>query len=72
MKFYGPEDLTDENFEKFCQEIDEIRKRGHDNILNESSTPQFTTVEEAVNYYHKFGALTFEEWENKMRDKYNI
>lgn len=49
MKFYGPEDLTDENFEKFCQEIDEIRKRGQDNILNESSTPQFTTMEEAVN-----------------------
>ena len=38
MKFYGPEDLTDENFERFCQEIDEI----HDKYRGVLSHAQIT------------------------------
>lgn len=39
MKFYGPEDLTDENFERFCQEIDEISRKGDEENKRRAQQP---------------------------------
>ena len=74
MKFYNEDDLTDENFEKFCQEIEEISRKADEEakLLSESSGPQFNTIEEALVYYHKQGCLTFEEWVNKMRERHGL
>ena len=71
MKFYGPEDLTDENFEKFCQEIDEISKKADEanRILMESEEPTFRTIEEAREYYH---SVPFEEWMKEMISEYGM
>ena len=71
MKFYNEDDLTDENFEKFCQKIEEIRRKAkeYNRLLNESPKPKFNTIEEARAYY---GSIPFSEWENKMREKYGI
>ena len=71
MKFYNEKDLEDGNFEKFCQEIEEISKRADEEakMLSESPSPQFNTIEEAFDCYHKQGCLTFAEWENKMRER---
>ncbi len=74
MKFYSEKDLTDENFEKFCQEIEDLHQKAKEDrlILSESPTPKFNTMEEALSYYHKQGYLTFEEWENKMRERHGL
>ena len=70
MKFYGPEDLENGNFEKFWQKIEEFRMREDARRLKEEKAPEFNTIEEALDYYHKRGALTWEEFENKLREKY--
>ena len=71
MKFYGPEDLTDENFERFCQEIDEISRKGDEENkrLAQQPTPEFSTIEEFQNYCREIGAIPFEEWERQMMDR---
>ena len=71
MKFYKPEDLTDENFEKSWEIIEELSKKAKESsrLLCESAKPQFNTTEELLQYYN---AIPFSEWENKMREKYVI
>ena len=71
MKFINEEDLTDENFAKGWQQIEELCDRTLQNIkrLNESQTPKFNSIEEANKYYN---AIPFEEWENKMFEKYGL
>ena len=71
MKFINEEDLTEENFAKAWQEIEDIREeyRKSKQTLNESPMPQFNSIEEAREY---FGSILFEEWENKMFEKYGV
>lgn len=71
MKFYNEEDLANGNYEKFCQKIDDIRKRGQEKrkLIKESTKPKFNTIEEALDYYHKQGCLTFAEWEKGMFER---
>lgn len=71
MKFYTKEDLTDENFEKGWNKIEELSKKAEEDSkrLNESLKPRFNSIEEALKYYN---ATPFSECENNMRDKYNI
>ena len=71
MKFINEEDLTEENFAKAWQEIEDIREENRKNrqLLNESSIPQFKSIEEAMQYYN---AIPFAEWENKMFEKYGV
>ena len=71
MKFYNEEDLANGNYEKFCQEIDELCRKAeeHSILLNESTIPQFKTVEEARAFY---GSIPFSEWENKMKERLGI
>ena len=74
MKFYNEKDLENGNFERFCQEIEELQERAimNSRILSESPKPKFNTIEEALDYYHKQGCLTFAEWENRMRERLGI
>ena len=67
-KFHGPEDLTDENFERFCQEIDELRKKAdkENRLLTKTEKPKFKSIEEICKYYN---AVPFEEWERQMMDR---
>ena len=67
-RFHGPEDLTDENFEKFCQEIDELSKKAdkENRLLTETEIPEFKSIEEVCKYYN---AVPFEEWERQMMDR---
>ena len=71
MKFINEEDLTDENLKKAWEEIDTIREEYKQAKLrlNESSMPQFNSIEEARQY---FDSMPFAEWENKMFDKYSL
>ena len=71
MKFYNEEDLENGNYERFCQEIDEISRKADEKarLLCEFPIPNFSTIEEARAYY---GSMPFSEWENKMREKYGI
>lgn len=74
MKFYNEDDMTEEKFNKYWDMIDEqceatIKKA---KLLNEGSILQFNNEEDLLNYYRSKGAVTFEEWENNMREKYNI
>ena len=71
MKFYGPEDLTDENFEKFCKEIEEISIAADNanRVLNEMQEPKFNTIEDARKYYN---STPFEEWVNQIISEYNV
>lgn len=70
MKFYGPEDLTDEKFEKGWSIIEELSQRAEESskMLCESSKPKFNTEDELLQYYN---AIPFSEWENKMRKRYD-
>lgn len=67
-RFYGPEDLTKENYEKFCQEIDELsRKADEENrLLTKTEIPEFKSIEEVRKYYN---SVPFEEWERQMMDR---
>lgn len=67
MKFYGPEDLENGNFEKSWQKIDAICRRADARMLKEGKVPEFNTIEEALEYYH---AIPFEEYWNKIHEKY--
>ena len=71
MKFINEEDLTEDNFKKAWDEIIDIREdyKRKKRQLNESSVPQFKSVEEAREY---FGSTPFSEWENKMFEKYGM
>ena len=71
MKFYCEEDLENGNFEKFCQEIEELSKKAAEaaKLLNESAPEQFNSIEEALKYYN---AIPFSDWENKMRERHGI
>lgn len=71
MKFYNEDDLTDERFEIFCQEIEEISKRADEKaiLMTESQSPEFKTIEEARAYY---GSMSFSEWENNMRERLGL
>jgi N12 class adenine-specific DNA methylase len=71
MKFINEEDLTEENLKEAWNEINEIREdyKRKKRKLNESSIPQFKSIEEARAY---FGSIPFSEWENKMFEKYGI
>ncbi|MDE6522690.1 MAG: hypothetical protein K2L17_07725 [Muribaculaceae bacterium] len=71
MRFINEEDLNEESFARFCEEISEIRrtaKKRH-NLLAEQPMPKFNTVEEARKY---FESTPFEEWENKVKEKYGF
>ena len=74
MKFYNEDDLDNGNFEKGWAIIEEISRRADEKakLLSESPSPEFSTIEEALDYYHKQGCLTFEEWENNMREKHGL
>lgn len=71
MKSYNEDDLTDERFEIFCQEIEEISKRADEKaiLMTESQSPEFKTIEEARAYY---GSMPFSEWENNMRERLGL
>ena len=71
MKFINEEDLTDENLKKAWEEIDTIREEYKQAKLrlNESSMPQFNSIEEARQYY---GSIPFDEWENKVSEMYGL
>lgn len=71
MKFINEEDLTDENLKKAWEEIDTIREEYKQAKLrlNESSMPQFNSIEEARQYY---GSIPFAEWENKVSEMYGL
>ena len=74
MKFYNEDDLENGNFEKAWQEIEELHQKAmkHRLMLSETPKPKFNTIEEALDYYHKQGCLTFAEWENKMRERHGL
>lgn len=71
MKFYGPEDLTEENCEKFCQEIDELsRKADEENrLLTETEMPKFKSIEQVRKYYK---SEPFEEWITQIMNEYGM
>ena len=71
MKFYNEDDLTDENFEAFCREIEKLEEKAMREVkrLCESPKPHFSTIEDVRAYYH---SIPFQEWENKMFEKYGI
>ena len=71
MKFYNEEDLANGNYERFCQEIDELCRKAEEKakLLRESHTPQFNTIEEVLQYYD---AIPFSEWESKMMKRLGI
>lgn len=71
MKFYNEKDLENGNFERFCQEIEEISRKADEKakLLSKSPNPQFNTIEEARAYY---GSIPFSEWENKMRERLGL
>ena len=71
MKFINEEDLTEENFKKAWEEIDVIREeyKQAKQHLNESSIPQFSSIEEARRH---FGSIPFAEWEKNMLAKYGL
>lgn len=68
MKFYNEDDMTEENFEKFCQEIDEISRRTDEKAKLRANmpTPKFNTIEEALQYYD---AIPFEQFEKEIKRK---
>lgn len=68
MKFINEKDLTEENLMKAWDEISEIRKdyKRKKRQLNESSIPQFKSIDEARAY---FGSMPFSEWEHKIFKK---
>lgn len=67
MKFYGPEDFENGNFEKSWRKIEEISRRAQARILKEGKAPEFNTIEEALEYYH---AIPFEEYLKQIYEKY--
>ena len=71
MKFYNEDDMTEEKFNKFWDEIDEINRKSIENskLLTENAPKKFNTVEEVRAYYN---SIPFEEWENNMREKYGM
>ena len=70
MKFYTEEDLTYENFKESWKVIEELSNKAEEaKLFNELPKPTFQIGEEYLQYYD---AIPFEEWENNMRDKYNI
>lgn len=71
VKFHTINDMTEENIRLFIQEIEEIKRQGREKIklLHENAPKRFNTFEEAIKHYN---ATPFEEWENKMIEKYGI
>lgn len=71
MKFINEEDLTWENFELFCHEVESMiaRHESEKKCLKESVRPQFNSTEEANRYYN---AMPFQKWENKIFEEYGI
>ena len=71
MKFYNEDDLDNGNFEKGWAIIEEISRRADEKakLLNESPSPEFSTIEEARAYYD---SIPFSEWENKISEKYGL
>ncbi len=51
-----------------CAMIHGLRR----NLSKEEPDPQFKTIEETLDYYHKQGCLTIEEYEQKLEEKYGI
>ena len=71
MKFYNEEDLENGNFERFCQEIEELQQKAlrNSHMLTEFPKPKFNTIEEALQYYN---AIPLSEWEKKIKEKYGM
>lgn len=72
MKFKQGDTLNWKLFQECCGEIE---RNCHKHIINENNNdiPQkFQTYEECVEYFKKNGYLTIEEFNNKMREKYNL
>ena len=71
MKFKQGDKLTWKLFQEGCAEIE---NRCNKQILNEEENcmPQmFHTYEECVEYFKGKGYLTIDEFNNKMKEKYN-
>lgn len=58
---------------KFLKRMNEINERLKEKqrLICEQETPQFSTIEEAVEFYRKRdGAIPIEEYINNIREKY--
>ena len=71
VRFNSIEDLTQEKFLQFEKEMQNIERRvsKSNELINEQSIPKFKTIAEAQQF---FGDIPFDEWENKMREKYGL
>lgn len=71
MKFYNEDDMTEENFNKFLQEIEEIQRESkkRNKLLSENAPKHFNSGEEFIKYHN---AIPLEEWENNIKEKYGI
>lgn len=71
IKFRTLEDFTEENVEAVIREMDELYEKGkqESKLLTEQNRPHFKTFAEAQEY---FGDMSFEEWENNMREKHGL
>lgn len=71
MKFYNEDDMTEENFNKFLQEIEEIERKyaENDRLLSENAPKKFNSVEEVRAYYN---SIPLEEWEKSIFEKYGL
>lgn len=67
------EAIFDEDYTQFCQKIDDLARKGIEEgkRLAESNIV-FKNKEEVLEYYRKRGYLTVEEWENQIKEKYNM
>lgn len=71
MKFYNEDDMTEENFNKFLQEVEELEKKCAENnrLLSENAPKHFNSVEEFMKYHN---AIPLEEWEKSIFEKYGL
>ena len=69
MKFRTIEDLTEENILKSEKELLMLQQQASKSILREQQIPKFSSIDEAQKY---FGDTPYEEWKNKMKEKYGL
>ena len=69
IKFRTIEDITEENILKSEKELLMLQKKASKSIIREQQIPKFSSIEEAQKY---FGDTPYEEWKNKIREKYGF
>jgi hypothetical protein len=67
MKFKKGDKLTWELFLEACKEVDNVKET----ITEGMNAPMnFSSIEDAEQYYRSIGGITVEEFKNKMKEMY--